>query len=280
MTTAARYRTGDGEVRLGRLEDGHVVDAGPDGPRGFLPTPEGWAAIRAAGGERRPLADVTLLQPVLPRQAICIGLNYRGHAIETDSPIPEAPIVFAKLPSALIGPEEPIVLPPEEPWPDYEAEMAIVMGATVRRADRAAARAAIGGVTAMNDVSGRNAQLEAAAGGQFVRGKSFDTFGPLGPVVADAGELDLADIDVAAVVSGEELQRANTSDLIFDAEAIVEFLSATMTLEPGDVIATGTPAGIGHARDPRRHLRDGDVVEIHVGPVGVLRNPVVGERAG
>ena len=167
------------------------------------------------------------------------------------------------------------MLPKDDATPDYEAEMALVIGTRTRRADRAAARAAIGGITAVNDVSARTAQR--SSGGQFIRGKSYDTFAPLGPCISDASGLDPNNLAVRMRVSGETLQDSNTSDMIFDAEDLIVYISAAITLEPGDVIATGTPSGVGMGRDPKRWLRDGDICEVEIEGVGVLRNPCVAE---
>ncbi len=234
---------------------------------------------RAAGADAGvAVADVRLLAPVPgPEKIICIGLNYRDHAEESELPIPEVPVVFAKFPSSLIGPGAPIVIPREETRPDYEGEVAVVIGSRTYRATAERARAAVGGITAVNDVSGRRAQLETPLR-QFTLGKSFDTFTPLGPCIAPADGVDLADIDVRTTVSGEVLQQSNTRHLIFSVVELIVYLSQGMTLEPGDVIATGTPAGVGDGRTPKRYLREGDVVEISVGGVGELANPVTMER--
>ena len=276
MTRVVRFQGPGPGIRLGRLEDDAVFDVAASPARGFVPSAEAWEQVRDAHGAVFRLDQVKLLAPVVPSKLICIGLNYRLHAEETGSTIPSEPVVFAKLPSCYSDPGSPIVLPFDEPEPDYEAEMALVIGTRVRRADRAAARAAIGGITAFNDVSARKAQR--SSGGQFLRGKSFDTFAPLGPCIADAASLDPNDLAVRCIVSGEVLQDSRTSDMIFDAETLVEYCSAAFTLEPGDVIATGTPSGVGIGRDPKRWLRDGDVCEVEVEGVGTLRNPVVAER--
>jgi len=275
IRTAVRYAAG-GEERIGRLDGETVIDAGPSGPRGFDASPEAWQAVEQAAGARHALADVTLLAPVVPRQVLCVGLNYKDHIAESGVAVPEHPIVFAKLPSAIVGPGAPIVLPHDEPRPDYEAEVAIVIGAAARRLHGADARAAIGGVTAFNDVSGRHGQIVTGLG-QWTRGKSFDTFGPLGPVVVHPDDVDLDDLDVRLVLNGETRQSSNTRHLLFGPEALIEWISAAATLQPGDVIATGTPGGVGDAADPPRYLRDGDRVEVEVAGVGTLANPVVAE---
>jgi 2-keto-4-pentenoate hydratase/2-oxohepta-3-ene-1,7-dioic acid hydratase in catechol pathway len=275
MTRAVRFQGPGPGIRIGRLEDDGVWDVGASPAEGFAPTAEAWERVRAASGACFRLDQVTLLAPVVPPKLLCIGLNYRLHAEETNSPIPSEPVVFCKLPNAYTGPGDDIVLPKDEPNPDYEAEMAMVIGTKIRRADRAEARAAIGGITALNDVSARVAQR--SSGGQFLRGKSFDTFAPLGPCISDASELDPNNLAVRMRIGGETLQDSSTSDMIFDAEALIVYISAAMTLLPGDVIATGTPSGVGMGRTPNRWLLAGDVCEVEIEGVGVLRNPVVAE---
>ena len=274
---AVRYRTGPGEYRIGRLEGNQIVDAGPAGEQGFIPTRSAWAELAAADGTAKDLASVTLAHPVVPRKLICIGLNYRDHAAESELALPEVPVIFAKWTTSLIGHGETIVIPREETRTDYEGEVAVVIAERVYRATGAAARAAVGAYTCFHDVSGRRAQLETPLR-QFTYGKSFDTFGPLRPCLADADGVDLGALDIETVVSGETLQSSNTSNLIFDVQALVEYVSLATTLEPGDVIATGTPGGVGDARDPKRYLREGDVVDITVSGVGTLSNPVTLER--
>jgi len=220
---------------------------------------------------------VRLLHPVIPEKLIAIGLNYRSHAEESELDIPSVPVVFAKFSSSLVGPGAEIVIPREETRPDYEGEVAVVIGQRIYRADADEARAAVGGIAAINDVSGRRAQLETPLR-QFTLGKSFDTFSPLGPCIASADGVDLADIDLRTIVSGEVMQEANTCDLIFSVVELIQYISAGVTLEPGDVIATGTPSGVGDSRKPKRYLREGDTVEIFVGVVGTLTNPVRNER--
>jgi 2-keto-4-pentenoate hydratase/2-oxohepta-3-ene-1,7-dioic acid hydratase in catechol pathway len=275
---AVRFVNPMGETRIGVLgEDGAITDAGPADPRGFLPTTLGWEALEQADGPTHQADDVRLLHPVVPEKLIAIGLNYRSHAEESELDIPAVPVVFAKFSSSLIGPGAEIVIPREETRPDYEGELAVVIGRRTYRADRDEARAAVGGIAAINDVSGRRAQLETPLR-QFTLGKSFDTFSPLGPCIASADGIDLADIDLRTTVSGEVMQDANTRDLIFSVVELIEYISRGVTLEPGDVIATGTPSGVGDSRDPKRYLREGDTVEIYVEGVGTLSNPVRNEQ--
>jgi 2-keto-4-pentenoate hydratase/2-oxohepta-3-ene-1,7-dioic acid hydratase in catechol pathway len=270
---AVRYVDPAGEARIGRLDDDRIVDAGPAGPLGFVPDDEGWAAVESASGDEHRVGDVRLLHPTQARKILAIGLNYRSHAEESELDVPAVPVVFAKWTSALVGHGADIVIPREENRPDYEGELAIVIGRRTYRADADEALAAIGGISAMHDVSGRRAQLETPLR-QFTLGKSFDTFAPMGPCVASMDGVDLTDIDVRTTVSGEVMQDANTSDLIFPVLELIQYLSAGLTLEPGDVIATGTPGGVGDSRDPKRYLREGDVVDIEISGVGTLSNPV------
>ena len=274
---AVRYRTGTDEYRIGRLDGDQIVDAGPAGEQGFVPTRAAWAELAAADGPRKALAEVTLAHPVVPRKLICIGLNYRDHAKESELDLPEVPVIFAKWTTSLIGHGETIVIPREETRPDYEGELAIVIGEPVYRARGDTRRSVVGAYTCFHDVSGRRAQLETPLR-QFTYGKSFDTFGPLGPCLVDAEGVDLGALQVETVVSGETMQSSNTSNLIFGIEELVEYVSLGTTLEAGDVIATGTPGGVGDSRKPPRYLLEGDVVDVSVTGVGTLSNPVTLER--
>ena len=276
MTQAVRFQTVDGDVRIGRLEGVSIVDAGPAGPRGFIPDAAGWAHVEAADGAEHPVGDVSLLPPTVPTKVLCIGLNYRDHAEESQLDIPAVPVLFAKWPSSLIGHAQDIVLPVEETRPDYEAELAIVFGERFSRATRQQARATVGGYCAFNDVSGRRAQLETPLR-QFTLGKSFDTFGPIGPCLVKADGVDLGDIDVRCTVSGEVMQQSNTRNLIFGIEELIAYVSMATTIEAGDVLITGTPGGVGDGRTPPRYLVPGDVVEIDITGCPTLRNAVVAE---
>jgi 2-keto-4-pentenoate hydratase/2-oxohepta-3-ene-1,7-dioic acid hydratase in catechol pathway len=273
---AVRFLNPVGEVRLGRLDGTTVVDAGADGPRGFLPDEAGWAMIDAAAGETYAADGVTYLPPVVPTKIVCIGLNYRDHAEESELEIPALPVVFAKWPSCLLGHGQEVVLPPEETRPDYEGELALVFAERFTRATADTARAMVGGYCAFNDVSGRKYQLETPLR-QFTVGKSFDTFGPMGPAIVDAAGVDLGALDVQTTVSGEVRQSSNTRNLIFPVEQLIEYVSMATTIESGDVLITGTPGGVGDSSDPKRYLRGGDVVEVSVTGCPPLVNPV---RAG
>ena len=274
---AVRFVDPLGETRVGLLEDGGVRDAGPSGPHGFVPAPGAWRALADASGPEYGLADVRLLHPVVPEKILAIGVNYRSHADESELDVPAVPVVFAKWPSALVGPEEDIVVPVEETRPDFEGEVAVVLGERVYRAGEGEARRAIGGITAFHDVSGRRAQLETPLR-QFTLGKSFDTFAPLGPCIASPDSLELDGIGLRTTVSGEVMQEASTNDLVFGFVDLIVYLSKGLTLEPGDVIATGTPGGVGDSRTPPRYLAEDDVVEVWVEGVGTLRNRVRRER--
>ncbi|MEB3103686.1 fumarylacetoacetate hydrolase family protein [Ferviditalea candida] len=275
---AVRFVDKNGNTRIGCLNDnGTVRDCGTSGHEGFVPTEEAWEMLSDTSGTEYPTDQIQLLHPVQPGKIVAIGLNYRSHADESELDVPAVPVVFSIFPSALIGPEADIVIPKEETRPDYEGELAIVIGKKVYRPTREEARAAVGGISAFNDVSGRRAQLETPLR-QFTLGKSFDTFAPMGPCIRSAKDVDLANIQIRTTVSGEVMQDANTRDLIFPVEDIIMYCSSGMTLYPGDVIATGTPGGVGDSRNPRRYLHEGDIVEVYVEGVGTLRNSVVEEK--
>jgi 2-keto-4-pentenoate hydratase/2-oxohepta-3-ene-1,7-dioic acid hydratase in catechol pathway len=275
---AVRFTNPQGEVRIGAQTDDVVRDAGAAGPQGFVPTDEAWAQLGGAAGPEYALADITLLHPVIPDKILGIGLNYRSHAAESELDIPPVPVVFAKWTSSLIGPGQEIVIPREETRPDFEGEVAVVIGRRTYRATPENALESIGGISALHDVSGRRAQLETPLR-QFTLGKSFDTFTPMGPAIASMDGVDVRDIDIRTTVSDEVMQDANTRDLIFGVAELIVYLSAGLTLNPGDVIATGTPGGVGDSRQPPRYLRAGDTVEIYVESVGTLTNGVVDEPA-
>jgi 2-keto-4-pentenoate hydratase/2-oxohepta-3-ene-1,7-dioic acid hydratase in catechol pathway len=225
------------------------------------------------------IAEVArLLAPVQPVNIFCIGLNYRAHAVETGAPIPEQPVVFMKPTTTVIGPDAPIGLPAaceHGPEVDYEAELAVVIGRTARDVPADRALAHVLGYTCANDVSARRWQKH-GGGGQWVRGKSFDSFCPLGPALVTAGEMpDPQALDVRCSLNGHEMQHGNTADMIFPVAELIAFLSRDTTLLPGTVILTGTPPGVGFARQPPRFLTEGDRVAVDIEGVGRLQNPVV-----
>jgi len=271
-----------GEPRAGVLVGEEVValsdlDAPAQSVRGVL------AALDAAGlaelGRRAAdtpgrlaLSDVHLLAPVPdPEKIICLGLNYRDHAAESGQEIPTAPMWFAKFVNSLIGSGQDIVLPAAHPdYVDYEAELAIVMGRTASNVDAATALDYVAGAMPFNDVSARDLQIQNPL---WTSGKAVDTFAPCGPALVTLDEIDdLHALGVRTRINGELLQHGNTAELIFDVPETIAWLSRTVTLVPGDIIATGTPAGVGASKN--RFLRDGDTVDVEVDGLGVLSNPV------
>jgi len=208
-----------------------------------------------------------------PRMIWAVGLNYRDHVAESGRALPEAPTLFAKSPGSVIGLDAPIVIPAHVQQPDYEGELAVVIGTRARDVSAANALEYVGGLTIAHDVSARDHQYTT---GQFTWSKSFDTFCPLGPEVVSLDEVDLeAGLAIETRVNGEVMQSSNTRELVFDVPTLIAWISQGLTLEPGDMILTGTPGGVGAARNPPRWLRNGDTVEISIAGLGTLRNPVV-----
>ncbi len=208
-----------------------------------------------------------------PGKIICVGLNYRDHAEEQGVELPKEPLLFAKWGNTLIGPGEPIVIPPLVTKADYEAELGVVIGTRVKNVSKENAFEAVRGYICANDVSARDLQF---SDGQWTRGKSPDTFCPIGPALVPAAEIpDPHNLRIRAIVSGEVLQDSTTANLIFGVDEILSHITQTMTLEPGDLVLTGTPAGVGVFRDPQRLLQPGDEVTIEIEGVGELTNPVV-----
>jgi 2,4-diketo-3-deoxy-L-fuconate hydrolase len=207
-----------------------------------------------------------------PGKIVCVGLNYRDHAEEQGVEIPREPLLFAKWPTSVIGPGDPIVIPPMVTKADFEAELGVVMGARVKRISKESAFEAVRGYLCANDVSARDLQF---GDGQWTRGKSVDTFCPVGPLVPRDDVPDPHDLRIRAIVSGDVLQDSTTANLVFGVDEVIAYASQTTTLEPGDLILTGTPAGVGVFRDPQRLLRPGDEVTIEIERLGSLTNPVV-----
>ena len=223
-----------------------------------------------------PLASVRLLAPIpRPPKIICVGLNYRDHAIESKMEIPKVPTIFAKFSTAVIGPGAPIVLPKNSAKPDYEAELAFVIGKGGRHISKERWQEHVFGYTNLNDVSARDYQMATT---QWMMGKTFDTFAPFGPAIVSADEIaDPHALDIQMIINGEVLQSSNTSQLIFRIPELVEYLSSVFTLEPGDIVSTGTPSGVGFSRTPPRWLRPGDECVVKISGLGELRNPVRAE---
>lgn len=303
-----------GMTRLGAEQDGHVVDlnrghalllatrgamdfqgqADRELPADMLGFLDRWdrtlprarevlafaGGILAAGGPLaqaviHPIQAVRLRAPILnPRKIICLGRNYRDHAEESKVEIPTEPVLFSKYATAIVGPDDPILLPSGSKEVDYEVELAFIMARRGRHIPKAQALDHVAGYTIFHDVSARDYQLR-KPGGQWMTGKTFDTFAPMGPALVTKEEIpDPHVLDIRCTVGGEVLQSSNTKHLIFSVQDVVAYCSHIFTLEPGDVIATGTPGGVGFARKPPRFLKEGDVAVLEIQGIGALRNPV------
>ncbi|MGH2808936.1 MAG: fumarylacetoacetate hydrolase family protein [Actinomycetota bacterium] len=255
----------DGGIRAGVVEDDVVRDAGVSP---LAPVP---AEIIG------PLSEVSLAAPVpRPGKIVCIGLNYRDHAAESGAEPPERPLVFSKYGTSVIGPGDAIQLPAFTTEVDYEAELGVVIGVIARGVPVTSALDHVFGYTCVNDVSARDLQF---ADGQWVRGKSLDTFCPVGPWIVTADEVpDPQVLGVRCEVNGRVLQDSSTSEMIFSVAELVSYISEGITLEPGDLIATGTPAGVGFTRTPPIYLAPGDSVDVSIERIGSLINPVVSRQ--
>jgi len=222
-----------------------------------------------------------LLAPINPAAILCIGLNYRQHAAETGAPLPKFPVLFMKMPGAVQNPGDPIQLPRglRSAKVDFEAELAVVIGKTCKNVKKGEALSYVLGYTAGNDVSARDWQKE-GGGSQWCRGKTFDTFAPLGPCLVTRDEIpNPQSLRLQTIIGSETLQDCSTADMIFDVATLIEFLSGSTTLHPGTVILTGTPHGVGTARNPPRYLQPGETVTIRIDGIGDLSNPVEEETA-
>lgn len=267
----------DGRVVLARLEDGKavIVALESDHPAADVMREALAGGVDLAGaGEVVEAGEGRLLAPVArPSKVLAIGLNYADHAREAGAEAPPAPLVFAITPNAVAGPDDPIRLTAgASTQVDYEAELGVVIGRVARDVEEGDALDHVLGYTAVNDVTARDAQF---GDGQWTRGKSLDTFAPMGPCIVTPDEVgDVQRLAVRCRVNGETVQDGTTADMIFGVAHIVAYLSRFWTLLPGDVIATGTPAGVGFARNPPVFLQPGDLVEVDIEGVGVLANPV------
>jgi 2-keto-4-pentenoate hydratase/2-oxohepta-3-ene-1,7-dioic acid hydratase in catechol pathway len=293
----ARYEGSDGVVRLGALTDEGVLNLASAAH--ILGLPESsfaeMSSFLAAGegavdqahelvqtrpeGTLMPASQIKLRTPVpRPGKIVAVGLNYRDHSMEAGAKqVPTTPILFAKFNTSISGPEDPIVIPDGDKQVDYEAELAVVIGRKGKRIPAANAFHYVAGYMPLNDVSARTWQF---ADKQWVRGKSCDTFCPIGPYLTTRDDIpDPHALGIFARVNGQTLQSSNTSKMIFRVPELIEFISESITLEPGDIIATGTPEGVGVFRKPPIFLKPGDVVEIEIERLGVLRNPVVAGEA-
>lgn len=223
-----------------------------------------------------PLDDLKLLPPLTdPDKIICIGLNYNEHAVESEMDLPEEPVFFCKFKSSIIGPEAPIMIPKVSNQVDYEAELAVIIGKRGKHIPEEEAMEHVAGYTCFNDVSARDLQFR---GGQWIKGKALDTFAPLGPYIVTKDEVsDPHNLKIGLELNGRMMQDSSTDKLIFNIPRLIAFLSQLFTLEAGDIIATGTPSGVGFTRQPPVFLKPGDVVKVIIEQVGELVNPVVAE---
>ncbi len=262
-----RIQTASGQIQHAQpTEDGGYEALTGDLTQGFQPT-----------GER--VTDGELLAPLQPAAILCIGLNYRRHAEEGGQAIPEHPVLFMKMPSTVQSPGGPIVLPRHlrSDMVDYECELAVVIGRRCHNVVAAEALDYVFGYTCANDVSARDWQKN-GGGGQWCRGKTFATFCPLGPALVTRDEVSNPNsLGIRTLLNGEAMQDWNTDDMIFDVPTLIEFLSGSTVLDPGTVILTGTPHGVGFAQNPPRFLQAGDTVTIEIDGIGSLSNPVVEE---
>lgn len=266
----ATLRMDDG-LHAARVEDGGYVDLGP-GDVGGLLAQHDWRSRAAAAGGTPVGLEPARLAPVVPHpgKIVCVGLNYRTHITEMGRDLPAYPTLFAKYPEVLIGPYDTLELPPESDAVDWEAELVVVVGRRVRRADRAAAESAIAGYTVMNDVSMRDWQFRTK---EWLQGKTWEASTPLGPYLVTPDEL-AADAAISCEVDGDVVQKSTIADLLFGAADLVSYVSTMITLNPGDLIATGTTGGVGHARTPPRYLRHGQTLVTAVEGIGAMSNPV------
>lgn len=283
-------RAGDSNYTGGLVLDGHVWSLAD------VPAIEG-DIIRAcllanvAGTERLadvvttnnpaepiPLDAIELGPPVPnPDKILCLGLNYLAHIQESRVDVPAAPVIFSKFRNSLVGPNDPVVLPRVSTEIDFEGELAVVIGRKAKHIDRDEALEYVAGYSVFNDVSARDIQLRTS---QYTAGKALDTFAPMGPGLVPAALIpNPQDLMITTTISGEVRQQDSTSLMIFGVAETIAYLSSLMTLEPGDIIATGTPAGVGYGEEPPRYLKAGDVVEITIPGIGTLRNPMVAEDA-
>jgi acylpyruvate hydrolase len=291
-TYIVSYRTEGLPWRAGIARDSRLLDAGAltQGHaaavtvRGLLEAGEAavGGVLRSAqrvfeegSGHFMTLEEVEIGPPVPdPRKIICLGLNYYDHAKEVRMAIQDVPALFAKFSNALGGPASPIILPMVSAQVDYEGELAVVIGKRCKDMSEGDALACVAGYTVMNDVSARDLQMRTS---QWTAGKTLDTFAPMGPGIVSAAHIpDPQSLPIATRVNGATLQQGNTRDMIFPVSKTIAFLSSLMTLEPGDIISTGTPAGVGFTRQPPVFLKAGDIVEVEIGRIGMIRNPVAG----
>jgi acylpyruvate hydrolase len=266
----ATIRTGAGTSAV-RIEGDTAIECPATDVGALLATANWKAATAAARGAEHAVAGLDYA-PVIPQPSkiICVGLNYRSHITEMGRELPTYPTLFAKYPEALIGPYDTLTLPPESDEIDWEAELAVVIGRPTRHVDRAAAVEAIGGYTIINDVTLRDWQFRTR---EWLQGKTFEATAPFGPHLVTPDEL-AADAAISCILDDEVVQESTIADLLFDAADLVSYISTILTLNPGDVIATGTTGGVGHARVPPRYLQDGHTLITRIAGIGETVTPV------
>ena len=277
-----RFRRPNGTLGWGFRSEQGIVDvslAAPTLPMSTRTLIEHWDTIeqdvlRLAQTTPPSNEPLEILCPFdVPGKILCIGLNYRDHAIETNAPIPDEPIVFFKSSNTMIGPTDPIVVPPISSEVDFEAELVVVIGKRLKHASEIEASQSIFGYTAGNDVSARDWQ-KGKPGKQWYLGKSFDTFAPIGPAIALRSQIaNPSNLRIESRLNGVIMQNSTTAELIFQPAMLLSYLSQVITLEPGDVLFTGTPAGVGVARNPQVFLKPGDRIEVEIESIGTLSNP-------
>jgi acylpyruvate hydrolase len=273
--TASRLRRADEASGQADLSVRGLLEQGPSSVEEVF----AWAMPQfEAKSHLIPLETVELGPPVPdPDKIICLGVNYREHAAEARQQLPAVPMFFAKFRNSLIGPSSPILLPGVSTQIDYEGELAVIIGRRCKGVSEQEALQYVAGYTIMNDVTARDLQLQTS---QWTAGKALDTFGPMGPGIVLASEIpDPQTLTLTTRVNGQVVQHASTADMIFSVATTIAFLSSLMTLEPGDIIATGTPSGVGITRTPPLFLQDGDVVEVEIERLGRIRNPVMRSRS-
>ena len=276
----ATIRTLDGDTRAVRVEDDALFDLGEDDLGLFL-THDDWSERAAAASEPAAHLRGASFAPVVPRpgKIVCVGLNYRTHILEMGRDLPQYPTLFSKFADTLVGATDDIVKPPETTEFDWECELAVVIGATARRVRGAEAERAIAGFAVLNDVTCRDWQFRTR---EWLQGKNWEATTPLGPYLVTPDELPggvRPALEISTRIDGETVQKDTTGDLLFDPVALVEYVSTMTTLRPGDVIATGTPGGVGHARKPARYLEAGQVLTTEISGLGRCDNPVVADPA-
>ena len=272
----ATIRRPDGTTAAARL-DGDELVLLPHPDVVALLTEPGWLeAAAAASGDRLALAGADLAPTVRPTKVFCVGWNYRSHIEEMGRPLPEYPTLFIKVPDTLTGPYDDLVVPKASSEVDWEVELGVVIGTPARRVDAQAAAACIAGYTVVNDISMRDWQNRTP---QFDQGKNFEASTPVGPFLVTGDELgDAVDLEVTCRVDGETMQNGRTCDLLFKPADIVSYISQFTTLQPGDLIATGTPAGVGAGRNPKVFLAPGQVLETAIEGIGTCRNLMVEDK--